>query len=808
MLLILLAILFNTRMSLASGDSFTPAQNNKPLPTTEEVLDKYVQAIGGKVAIQAQTSRVTKGTVTVPAIGATGTIETYATSPNKTLTEITSSSFGDSRTGFNGTAAWEEEDGKVTDLTAFAKRDADFYFAIKIQVLYPKIEMKGKEKLGTRDAYRLEAPRNGNPKRWYFDAETGLLIRTEVRNAADQLISSEDYEDYRAVDGIKIAFTIRSFQDNVEAITKLSEAKHNVAIDDARFEKPTGKSASALSSAEIDAAALLKADTIRDVTTILASREMQGRGTGQPGGDRAAKYLADRLAKIGLKPGGGGSAYQQQVKFKIETILPESSLKVGNSVFKFKADFALLPRAPLESKDVAAAAVFVGYGVVSEELKRNDLAGIDINGKIVMMLHGKPKNIDAAVWDKVAAQSVITRQLVDKGAIGFITFDEQWPFALIANDMGRRRVTLADAPSTPFKVPDAIVSDNAAEKIFAANGTTFTDIRQKADAGEFVSRDLNTRVSIFPRIKREEATSTNVIGVLEGSDPKLKSEAVVFTAHYDAFGIDFDGTIHPGAADNALGVGKLVALAEAFAGMPQKPRRSIIFMSPTGEEYNDLGSEYWLQHPTWPLEKVAANITYDGIGLDVWGKLDFIMDLGYKHSNLNEVIKDVASATAIQIVPDVAPEEELFYRSDHYSFIKKGIPALFLLGGPSTVTLERAQKWETTHYHMPTDTVQADWNWEGARTLATVGLITGMRIANQESMPEWKADSPYNKPRGATATPVKQPAGPVSENTFGRIKQSGENHIGRAGNRKVESIHQKRCSAGSRSDPFPRTAQS
>jgi len=555
----------------------------------------------------------------------------------------------------------------------------------------------------------------------------------------------------------------------------LSGISAQVPVDKAKLEKRVFRNS--LSIAERRAARQLKAATIREVTTALASREMEGRGMAQPGRDRAAKYLGDRFARIGLKPGGDASTYYQQIKLKIETPQPETSFKVGNNVFKFKKDFALAnPPSPSELKNVNAPLVFVGYGVVSGELKRDDLAGIDVKGKIVMVLSGKPKNVDAAVWDRESKQRVVFGRLIAKGAAGFVvTYEgEMSRFPVVAAYVSNRSVSLAD-PSAPqssaarwsielladeFKVPPSVlISDSTALKIFGTQGQTFAQVKQRAEAGEFVSRDLGLLASISPRIKHEEGTSSNVIGVIEGSDAKLKNEAIVYTAHYDAFGIDTEGTIYPGAADNALGVGKLVAMAEVFARLTPKPRRSIIFIATTGEEYGDLGTEHWLQHPTWPLEKVAANINYDGSILEVWGKLAFILDLGFNHSDLNEVIKKVADASDIVVVPDPVPEEGFFYRSDHYAFIKKGIPALFLSGGPAEdpqVLIARAQKWETTHYHMPTDTVQPDWNWQGARQLAVLGLITGRRIANQESMPAWKADSPYNRPRGTTQPPPPQ----------------------------------------------------
>jgi Zn-dependent M28 family amino/carboxypeptidase len=745
--------------------------NGANVTSIDQILDKYVQAIGGVAAIKAITSRVMRGTITAPAYKITGTVEVYAKAPNKLLTEIKAPILGTTRTGFDGAVAWEEESGEVKEVPGFTKRDADFYLPLKIRDLYPKMEFKGTEKVGTTEAYRLDAPRGGNPKRWYFAAGTGLLIHTEVRDGQGKLVSSEDFEDYRPVDGIKIPFTTHQLDDGLETVTNLTEVRHNVPIDDAKFRRPAAKKASVvLSPAEQMAAAQLNADTIREVTTTLASREMEGRGMAQPGGERAAKFLAEKFTNLGLKPGGDASTYLQRMKIRIQTPQPDTSFKVGDKVFKFKTDFGIAQPTPMsDAMGASGDLVFVGYAVVSDELKRDDLAGVDVKGKIVMVLSGAPKNVEAVVWEREAAQRVVYGRLIQKGAIGFVvTYEgDMSHFPTAAAAISNRNVTPADPmtkPTTPaarwsielladeFHVPPSVlISESAAERILDAKGMSFTKLKQKAEAGDLVSRDLKVQASILPRFKHEEGTSSNVIGVIEGSDAKLNEEAVVFTAHYDAFGIDTEGTIYPGAADNALGVGKLVAIAEVLAKMNPKPRRSIIFIATTGEEYGDLGAEYWLNHSKWPTTKLAADINYDGSILEVWGKLGFLLDFGFSYSELDEVVKGVAVASNIEIVPDPLPEEGFFLRSDHYTFVKRGIPALFLSGGPAQdpqSLIERAQKWQATSYHMPTDTVQPDWNWEGARMAATLGLIIGMRIANQEAMPAWKPDSPYNHPRG------------------------------------------------------------
>ena len=519
-----------------------------------------------------------------------------------------------------------------------------------------------------------------------------------------------------------------------------------------------------LSSVEQAATAQVKSDTIREVTTTLSSKEMEGRGMAQPGGARAAKYLADKFAKAGLKPLGGESSFQQQIKVEVQTLTPDTQFKVGAHTFRFKQDFGVAQPAATELKEVSGKIAVVGYGVVSEDLKRDDLAGIEVKDRIVMVLSGKPKGVNARLWQRESAQRVVFGRLIKKGATGFIVYDaDASPFPTAGEAISNRSVSLAEpinGTTLParwslelladeFKLPPSVlISESTADQIFAGHTESFAEIKRKAQAGQFVSRLLDETASISPRVKHEKGTTSNVIGMIEGSDPKLKKEALVYTAHYDAFGMDTEGNIYAGASDNALGVGKLVALAEAFAKLTPGPRRSIIFIATTGEEYGDLGAEYWLQHPTFPIERIAADINFDGNVLEVWGKLAFLLDIGFDLSDLNQVVKSVAVASDMEIYPDPVPDEGFFYRSDHYAFIKKGIPAIFLLGGPAinpNVLFARATEWQKTRYHTPADVIQSDWDWEGPGMLASFALVAGMRIANQEKMPSWKPGSPYKR---------------------------------------------------------------
>ena len=547
------------------------------------------------------------------------------------------------------------------------------------------------------------------------------------------------------------------------AITLLSSAAFG-------WQQPAGSATAAakkpvatLTAAEKKAAGRVKLETIREITSTLSSPAFEGRGTGQPGADRAAQYLADRFAKLGLKPAGENGAYLQAIKFKSAQVLAETSVKVGDAALKYCEDYVILPGQSADQVDASGSVVFAGFGVVSQELKRDDLAGLDLKGKVVILIGGQPDGVDAAAWKRATNPQTRAMNIFGRGAAAMIVSNAgtaAQPFSLIANYLSRRRVSLASQPSLPFKIPPVLLaSDAALEKVFSGTDTTYAQLLAKATAGEAVSRELGKTATLSLRIKHEETTSSNVAAVFEGSDPKLKEEAIVYSAHYDAYGIESDGRIFPGAADNALGVGTITALAEAFVKTfpkpASRPRRSIIFLAVTGEEYGLFGSEYWVQHPTWPLEKIAADINFDGIGTEVYGPVKRVVGFGAEHSDLGKLFETVAAATGNIVTPDPLPEENAFVRSDHYAFVKKGVPALMLLGGPAGEVSEwipRAKKWMETDYHSPSDTVKPDWDWTGPQTLGQLGMIIGLRVANADAMPAWYSTSPFNKPRNPAKT--------------------------------------------------------
>lgn len=522
-------------------------------------------------------------------------------------------------------------------------------------------------------------------------------------------------------------------------------------------------SSSELSSAERDLAKGIKSETIHEVVAALSADDMEGRGTAQPGGDKAANYIAERFGKLNLKPLGEKNSFLQPIKFRESEFLPETSFKLGDQSLKMGPDFVIEP--PYSGdKNVSGPMVFIAYGMVSNVPKRNDTAGVDFKGKVVVLMEGPPSFVTKAAWKKADIEIELMRGLVAAGvaAIVFINHGrEEHPYSEMANYLVRRQIERADTEEMPSFLPPFVhIGDEAAEKLFANSGVTRKEALAKAEAQGFAPINLKQTAKISVRLKKGKGVSSNVIGLLEGSDPKLKSEAVVFSAHYDAYGLSSDHRIYHGAADDGLGVGEMIAVAEAFAQAPVKPKRSLIFMAVTGEEYGGLGSDYWVKNPTWKIKQTAADLNLDGMGTEVYGPVGVLVGYGAEHSSLGKVLDEVASAEGLKVIPDPMPDEKSFYRSDHYFFVKKGIPGIMLMGAPAgdqKAWIDRMKEWEKTDYHQPSDTIRPDWNWDGPRTIAEVMGVMGLRVANDAEMPAWVKSSPFNRERGTNEPAPPEP---------------------------------------------------
>ena len=520
--------------------------------------------------------------------------------------------------------------------------------------------------------------------------------------------------------------------------------------------------ARALSATEQQLLDSISIATIKETVNALAADDMQGRGTAQPGGDKAATYLADRFAKLGLKPLGDKNSYLQPIKFR-ETQFLQTTFTAGNEALKSGTDFFITP--PYSGdENIKGDLVFIGYGLAAPFLKRNDFNGIDVRGKIVLLRAGPPPEINKDQWNKAHAQAAVMRGLIGRGATAIVIVGqstETLTFSEVADYLTRRQVEPASEPEMPeFLPPFLSVSEAAADKLFTSSGVTRTEAFAKAERDDFTPIDLKQPTTITIKLKKTTGIGNNVVGLLEGSDPKLKSEALVYSAHYDAYGLSSDNRIYHGAADNGLGVAEMLSIAEVLTRAESKPRRSIIFLAVTGEEYGGYGSDYWVKNPTWKIKQVAADLNLDGMGTEVYGPVKTLVAYGAEHSTLGSLVNEVAAATGLRVIPDPMPEEKSFYRSDHYFFVKKGVPGIMILGAPDGATeswTDRLRKWEKTDYHQPTDIVRPDWDWSGPRTVAGVMLLMGVRAANAESMPEWLPSSIFNRERGTDKPAPPEP---------------------------------------------------
>lgn len=505
-----------------------------------------------------------------------------------------------------------------------------------------------------------------------------------------------------------------------------------------------------LSSAENEITRNITIDSIKEMTTALSAPEMEGRGTGQPGGEKAGNWIAEKFKSYGLKPLGDKGSYLQKVDFKETVATAETSFSVGTETLAHGSEFAFVPQ-DNGNKNVSGDMVFVAYGITAKGADIDQLAGASISGKVVVMLEGPPPGTTEKVWTDQKFQMSIMQNLVYGGAAAIVFIgsgnQKRSPEENISY-LSRRQLTLPNEKGYPPEIPPFVyVSASGADKLFAKAEVTRAQALLNSATREFKPVKLNQKAKIVAKYTSKKVSGNNVVGYIEGSDTKLKAEAILFSAHYDAYGKE-NGKIYAGAADNALGTSEMLAVAEAYSKLSVKPKRSMIFLAVTGEEYGLYGSKVWAKDPTWDIKKIAANLNLDGIGTEVYGPVKTVVGYGGEHSTLGAMLTEAAAPFGINVIPDPIPDEKVFLRSDHYSFVERGIPALMLKGAPAgdkEVWMKRMEEWRKTDYHLPSDTIQPNWVWEGPETVAEVMAILGWRISESPTMPNWLSTSRFGK---------------------------------------------------------------
>jgi Zn-dependent M28 family amino/carboxypeptidase len=509
---------------------------------------------------------------------------------------------------------------------------------------------------------------------------------------------------------------------------------------------------------------------------VLASDEFEGRAPGSKGEELSVNYITDQFKKIGLKPGNPDGTFTQAVPLAGIKSEPRMSFVIGDKTMdlKYPDDFVassarLQPEIKIEKSDV----VFVGYGVVAPEWGWDDYKKVDARGKTLLMLIGDPPVADpkdpSKLDDKMFKGKAMTYYgrwtykyeiAAQKGAVAAIIIHETepaaYPWQVVKSSWGKENFEL----DNPNKNMDAVsarswITLDVAKKLLADSGQDFDALKKSAITKDFRPVTLNAKANIEINQQIRSFKSHNVIGKLEGSDPKLNGEYVIYTAHWDHLGRhpELQGDqIFNGAIDNASGVASIIELAAAFTKINPPPKRSVLFMATTAEESGLLGAKFYAEHPLYPLQKTLADINLDS--MNVWGKARDIEDLSLGFSTLDDLLAAAAKRQARTAIPDSRPDKGKIYRADNFEFSKAGVPSLYigkgehLLSRPETAPL-RSDEFDSTDYHQVTDEVRPDWDLSGAVQDVQLVFEVGYEVANGDKFPEWKSGSEFKAKRDA-----------------------------------------------------------
>jgi len=510
-------------------------------------------------------------------------------------------------------------------------------------------------------------------------------------------------------------------------------------------------------SATDDATLAGSAAAIRAHVDFLADDLLEGRGTGSRGYDIAASYVATQLAALGIEPAGDNGGWLQVVPMVEATpVVPAAKLVLERDGKRVELEYAtdFLPGVNYyaASSEVTAPLVFVGYGIHAPDLGHDDLAGLDLNGKIAVYLSGAPSTFPHSQRAHFSSGRTKMQELTKRGivgAIGMNTPDEEKRYGWQRNVQSAwvPRSRAVDENGTPldwFPQLKATMSFNlaSAEKLFAGSPKPLAQILADAAAGKAQGFDLPTTASLKVQTALKQLQSANVVGKLRGSDPVLANEHLVFTAHLDHIGkgaaINGD-TIYNGAFDNATGIGVMLEAARNLVA-GERPKRSIIFLAVTAEERGLIGSDWFAQRPTVPKASLVANVNMD-MPVMMWPVAGFTA-FGAEHSTLGAVAAKAVAAEGLRLEPDSQPEEVIFVRSDQYSFVRQGIPAIYLDNGmsstdPTIDVAARTKAFLRTQYHMPSDEKSLPIHYPSLARLARVNAEIGRLVGNDPARPTW-----------------------------------------------------------------------
>jgi len=515
-------------------------------------------------------------------------------------------------------------------------------------------------------------------------------------------------------------------------------------------------------------------DQIRQHMSVLADDKLEGRGLGTAGYEGALSYVETTVTSYGLAPAGEGGGYRQRVPLRNSVVVEDaSSMTVrsaaGARALAYGKDFLLGPDPLREEARIDDAPIaFVGFGVSAPALGYDDYgAGVDVKGKVVAYLSGAPPMLPSNERAYYSSGATKEAEAIARGAIGTISFTSpddprfRWDVSVATGKQGS--YAWVDAQGNPNRGDPAMrgsasLNHSGVEAIFAGAPRTAAEVFAAAAKSTPQAFDLATRVSLVTRSTHTDVESANLVARLEGSDPALRNEHVVYVAHVDHFGrgVAMNGDdIYNGAHDNASGVAIVLEVARAYAALPTPPRRSVLFLFVTAEERGLLGSDYFARHPTVPRESIVANLSLDMPFL--FHPLLDIVPYGAQHSTLSAPVTRAAEHLGIGIAEDPIPEQVLFIRSDHFSFIRQGIPSLFIKSGFQTgdPALDGAAinaGYRRDVYHKPNDDMSQPFNFEAGAQHARVNFLTGWQVAQETARPAWNSGDFFGELFGGMAS--------------------------------------------------------
>ena len=524
-----------------------------------------------------------------------------------------------------------------------------------------------------------------------------------------------------------------------------------------------------LTAPERAAARTINADVLRGHIRFLSSDLLGGRGPATPGDRLAQQYIAAQMEAIGLQPGAPDGGWLQPLDIVgITSHNPDvaSVTKGGDKVdLKYKDDYIAFsgvgtPEARVDNAEI----VFVGYGIVAPEYQWDDYKGVDLKGKVLLMMNndpaGDPKLFAGKTRQYYGRWTYKYEIAAQKGAAGAIIIHTEpsagYKWQVVTSSWSGENFSLPSEGQPEVQI-QAWATEEASRRIARLGGQDLDALRAAAEKRDFKPVPLGASLSLTLRNDVQKKQTANVIGKLPGRDPILGQQAVLYTAHHDHLGMreatkPGEDVIYNGARDNASGVAAVLAIARAMKALPQPPRRTILFAAVAGEEQGLLGSGYLAAHPPAPIGLLAANINIDELG--IWGKTRDMIMIGKGKSTLDTVVEAIAAAQGRRhIVGDQNPDKGFFYRSDQFNLAKRGVPAAYLesgvevVGKPEGWGAAQHAKYEETDYHQPSDELRPDWDFSGAVEDAQFLFYLGVKVAEGKNMPSWNPGDEFEAAR-------------------------------------------------------------